>query len=512
MPTEQNTSSAANACEQILGWQAGAGLADQPAILAGDRRLTFGELSRSVNRIGNALKAGGVARGDRVLILLRDTPELVATWLAAIRIGAIAVALNTRSSPKDVAYAMADSACAALVLEPEFHGLHAAAAGLCGHRPAVVVDDVAGWSSGRSDDLAAEAVTPDDPAFCIYTSGTTGSPKAALHRHGGVAIGHLHLRENLGVRPGDRVFSSSKLFFAFALGHCMVGALKCGAAIILHDAWPDDEAVAAVVERHRPDVFFSVPTMYRNLLRAEAATRPAFRAVRHFVSAGERLPEAVFEGWQWATGKPILEGIGTSETVFLAIANTPKAYRKGASGRVLPWAKAELVAEDGARSTAPGASGVLWITMESMASGYWNQPEKTAQAFVGGAYCTGDVFTIDDDGWWRHDGRADDMLKISGQWVSPAEIEEHALKVPGVAEVAAVGVANEDGLVRLGLVVVPSPGSPGPGRLEETIRQHFERHLSIYKCPRRIRFVEEMPRTVTGKLQRYKVREMFAAG
>ncbi|MGE5548562.1 MAG: AMP-binding protein [Solirubrobacterales bacterium] len=506
------SASAHNACEQIIGWQAAEGLANQPAILAGERRLTFAELTKLVNRIGNAFLANGIKRGDRVLILLRDTPELVATWLAVIKIGAIAVALNTRSSPKDIAYAIDDSTCSALVLEPEFHGLHAAGRALAEHAPSLVVNDVNSFAERASDILTAEPVLPGDPAFCIYTSGTTGSPKAALHRHGGVSIGHLHLKESMGLVPGERVFSTSKLFFAFALGHCMVGALKCGATVILHDGWPDAEAVAQVVERHRPDLFLSVPTMYRNLLRSDAVASASFRRIRHFISAGERLPEQVFDEWQRATGQPILEGIGTSETVFLAIANTPLAYRKGVSGRVLPWAKAELVAEDGSIARGPGASGVLRVKMESVAAGYWNQPLKTAEAFSNGWYRTGDVFTVDAEGWWRHEGRADDMLKISGQWVSPAEIEEHAMKVPGVAEVAAVGVPNDDGLVRLGLVVVAGPESPEAKRLEEALRQHFERNLSIYKCPRRIRFVDEMPRTVTGKLQRYKVREMFAAG
>lgn len=505
MPLDPLPSPANNACEQIIGWQAEAGLSDQAALLAGTRRVSFGELTRLVNRIGNGLKAAGIGRGDRVLMLLRDTPELVAAWLAVVKIGAIATALNTRSSPRDIAFAIADSGCAAFLFEPEFHGLAAAA----GPIPGLVVDDVTAFALRHPDELAAEAVGPDNPAFSIYTSGTTGSPKAALHRHGAVAIGHLHLAENFGIRPGDRVFSTSKLFFAFALGHCLIGALKCGATVILHDGWPDAEAVVAVVERHQPDLFLSVPTMYRNLVRDEAAVRPSFRRIRHFVSAGERLPEPVFDEWQRATGLPILEGIGTSETVFLAIANTPRAYRRGVAGRLLPWAEARLVG-DGKPARGPDCSGVLWVRMASVATGYWKQPEKTATAFVDGWYCTGDVFTVDADGWWRHDGRADDMLKISGQWVSPAEIEEHAMKVAGVAEAAAVGVPNEDGLVRLGLVVVPSADAPAQRRLEEVLRQHFERSLSIYKCPRRIRFVEEMPRTVTGKLQRYKVREMFA--
>jgi 3-hydroxybenzoate/4-hydroxybenzoate---CoA ligase len=499
-----------NASEQILGWQLAAGLGGTPAVLAGSRTITFAQLGAAVNRMGNALRADGVKQGDRILLLMKDSPEYVAAYLGALRIGAVAVALNTRASAREVGHAITDSECKAFVLDRDFEALYESSCTVAGFKPPRLIDDVAAFSSGHGDRLDAAPVLPGDTAFWIYTSGTTGLPKAAVHCHGDVAIGELHLAANFGVKPGDRVFSTSKLFFAFALGHSLIGALKCGASIILNDAWPDAEGVAAAVERHRPDIFLSVPTLYRNLLRSGVAARPAFLRVRHFVSAGERLPDRVFTEWLEQTGQPILEGIGTSETVFLAIANTPTAYSKGSAGRPQPWAKVKLVAEDGTVVQHPDETGVLWVKMASVAAGYWNRPDKTAESFADGWYCTGDVFSVDALGWWYHHGRADDMLKISGQWVSPTEIEEHALKLPGIAEVAAVGVANDDGLIRLGLAVVSTEQAPGRQALEERLRQHFERHLSIYKCPRRIRFVDELPRTATGKLQRFRVRSLFA--
>jgi benzoate-CoA ligase len=497
-----------NLCEQIVGWQVAAGLGDTPAILAEDRKLTFSELASAINRVGNALKGAGVHPGDRILLLLRDTPELVAGWLGAVKIGAVAVALNTRSSARDIAYMIENSECTAFLLEAEFEEVFATATQQGERTPPVVVRNLTAFTAEQSDELATHPVRPDDPAFWFYTSGTTGTPKSAIHCHRVATIAELHLKHNMGLTPGDRVFSSSKLFFAFGLSHCLMGALKGGATIILHPGWPDAEAVGAVVCRHRPSIFLTVPTMYRNLLRAGQARREEFRAIRHFISGGEALPTSVFDDWIEATGTPILEGIGASETTHLVVVNTPTAYKKGSVGKVVPWAQACLLTEDG-REAAAGESGVLYVRMASVAAGYWKEPEKTTQTFQNGWYRTGDVFAVDDDGWWHHQGRADDMLKISGQWVSPREIEECALAVPGIIEAAAVGVRNEDGLVRLWLTVVAEEGMRDLEVLEARLHQKFEQTLSVYKRPRRIRFVKQMPRTVTGKLQRFKVREMM---
>lgn len=501
-----------NACDQILGWQAAAGLGHRIAILADERTVTYEHLLAQTNRVGNALSEAGARPGDRIVLLMTDTPEMVIAFLAVMKIGAIAIALNTRGSTSEICHAITDTSCIAVMTDFSMRPQLDLALENCSHRPSLVVDDVAAFGEGHSAELTASPVAISDKAFMIYTSGTTGAAKAAVHCHGDVRIGDLHLKQNFGVVPGDRIFSTSKLFFAFALGHSLIASLKCGATIILHDSWPDSESVAAIVERHAPTILLSVPTLYRNLLRDSAAAKPAFRRIRHFISAGERLPESVFSEWLQATGQPILEGIGATETVFLGIANTPTAYRMGSSGRPQPWAQVRLVGEDGKPVRDPGQTGILWLKMESVAAGYWNRPDKTAESFQRGWYRTGDVFSVDPEGWWQHHGRGDDMLKISGQWVSPAEIEEHALKLPGIAEVAAVGVSNEDGLVRLGLAVVRAEHAPAPEVLEGALRQHFERSLSIYKCPRRIRFVDEMPRTVTGKLQRFRVRDLFAPG
>lgn len=509
------TKSPLNITDEILGGRLCQGLGDSTALLCDNQSLSYHQLNALTNRYGNAFKAHGVGPGDRVLLVLDDSPDMVAAYLAAMRIGAVAVALNVRAAPKDLLYVIRDTECRALLIEDQFLSLYQAIAEQIELDPTLVVmgeapsgyRDLQSFLSGHSDTLPTATTAPEDMAYWIYSSGTTGTPKAAVHRHRDIQIAHRHLSDHLGVGPGSRVFTTSKLFFAFALGHSLLGTLRCGATVILHRGWPEAADIAATVAQYHPDVVLSVPTMYRNLLRTEVARQPAFAGVRHYVSAGEKLPESLLQQWQEATGQPILEGIGTSETVFLFIANTPQAVRPGSCGRQVPWAEVQLMDEEGVAITEPNTVGVLWVRMPSVFACYWNQPNQTEHALSGAWYCTGDMFSCDSEGWWYHHGRADDMLKISGQWVSPAEIEECALGVPGVQEAAVVGIENADGLIRAALFVVPDTDSDS---LVDAVGERLQRHLSIYKCPRVVRCIEEVPRTATGKVQRYKLRELLA--
>lgn len=504
-----------NAADEILGPAIAAGHGDATALLGEDCRLSFAQLDRLVNRCGNALRSAGVGRGERVLFLLDDSPELVGAYLGAMRIGAVSVALNVRLTPQDLQFSLADTDAAVLFVHAEFLDVYRAVEAALPQRPRLVVvgaDGEAGFDAflaGQSEQLASVPMAPEEMAFWIYSSGTTGRPKAAVHAHRDVLIADLHLHANFGVGPGDRVFTTSKMFFAFALGHSLFGALRCGAAVIIFRGWPDVEAVARIVDLLRPTVVCSVPTMYRNLLRGGAAACGAFRAVRHFIAAGEKLPETLFQQWLEATHQPILEGIGTSETIFLAIANTPRSYRAGASGRPLPWVEARLVDEQGATITKPHAPGLLALRMDSVFAQYWRQPELTVKVLRDGWYFPGDMFSFDADGWWYHHGRGDDMLKISGQWVSPTEIEECALRMPELAEVAVVGVANADGLVRLAMFAVARNPAEDEASLTNRIIETLRGKLSIYKCPRTIRFVDALPRTATGKTQRFKLKQLL---
>lgn len=505
-----------NACDEILGICLRRGLGEQPALLCGDLTVTYAELERRTDRIAAALRRHGVQAGERVLILLKDTPDFVSTWLGTIKAGAVAVAVNTRAAAKDVTFMVKDSGCRVVVIEDEFLPVWRQAAESCpdalprlvvrGGASAGDVVSLADFLPEAGESVPCAPTEADDPAFWLYTSGTTGTPKAAVHCHGDVLIGDRHLRESFSVQPGDRIFSSSKLFFAFALGHCLIGALRAGATVILHDGWPDGAAIAAIVERYRPDVMFSVPTFYRNLLRDGLADQAGFKAIRHYVSAGEALPESLYQAWLTVTGVPIVEGIGATETIFLAVAGTPAHHKPGATGKPMPWAEVRLADADDQPVTMPDTPGVLWVKMDSLCRGYWNQPDKTAEAFRDGWYRTGDVFVIDADGWWHHQGRNDDLLKISGQWVSPSEIENCAATVPGIVEAVVVGAPNAEGLVRLALFLVAKDG--GSQALEEAVKNTLLSTLSVYKCPRTIVFVDEMPCTATGKIQRFRLRQM----
>lgn len=507
-----------NAADEIIARPLRAGLGPQPAILCAERSVSFDELDALVNRCGNALRASGVHRGDRVLFLMDDSPELVAAYLGTMRIGAVAVALNVRLAPRDLTYIIEHSECRALCVDAHFIDLYnVAAAGLASAPTVVKVGgdptppflDFAELVGSQPAALDSVMVDPEEVGFWLYSSGTTGKPKAVMHPHRTVLEADALERECLGVQPGDRVFTTSKIFFGFALGHSLMGGIQCGATIILSPAWPEPKLIIDTVERHRPTVLFSTPVMYRNLLREGAPMRPAFREIRHFVAAGEKLPEALYDDWLELSGKPILDGVGASETVFLFLLNPADDSKGGSSGKPVRWAKLRLVGDDGEDITEPGHPGQIAIQASCQFVGYWKQPDITARALRNGWYFPGDMFEFDADGRWCHLGRADDMLKVSGQWVSPAEIEACALTVPDVVDAAVVGFPNEDGLTRIALFVMPGSRDTDLAALEQSLLATFKSTLSIYKCPRTIRFVDDLPRTATGKTQRYRLREML---
>lgn len=509
-----------NAADEVLSPARVMAHPERDAILFGEERVSYAALQALVNRYANGLRAMAVEPEQRVMLMLKDSPTMVALLLAIMKIGAVAVPINLRASSADLALMLNDSRARLLCIDAELLSLYQDAHREVEYEHRVLVAGANVPGMHRVESLAAnqpiEASTaptsPDDMAFWLYTSGTTGTPKAAVHLHHDVGIAHRFPGEALRVGPGDRVFATSKLFFAYALGNNLLPALKLGATSILYDGWPDSESVASIVERHRPTVLLAVPTMYRNLLREGAATRERFRSVRHCVSAGERLPVVLFERWRDATGHEIIDGIGTTETVYFFLTNRPGMVRPGSSGKPAPGAEVELRDHDGTPIDAPGTPGVLWVKMPSTADRYWNQQERSHAAFFGPWFRTGDVYVRDADGFFFHEGRADDMLKISGQWVSPAEIEEHVLKLPQVADAAVVGTTNEDGLTRLALFVVPHERGTDRGALTTSIQGALTASLSIYKCPREVRLVDDIPRTATGKVQRYLLRASIDSG
>lgn len=507
-----------NMADAVLGPALARGQADDAAILCAGETVTYGQLAERVNRAGNVFAGAGIGKGERVLLLVTDRPEFFYVYLGLIKIGAIPVALNLRLSAAEIAFTMDDSACTGFVLEAQFANYYEEAAGAAKRKPAAFSVDgsIGGYGhipslmDAASAQLASVKSSPDDPGFWMYSSGTTGKPKGVVHDQRTVEDAKNMLGELMKVGPGDRVYASSKLFFAFSLAHCLFATLSLGATAILYPDWPDAKAVGEIVDTYRPTILLSVPTFYRNMLRDGVAGGAGFKQVRYYLSAGEKLPRILFDAWQEATGRPVLEGIGATETCFLFLVNRPDRMNPGTCGVPTPGTQVRIVDQGGKTVTGPGAAGVLWVNMRSVARGYWNLDARTEAVFQDGWYCTNDMFSVDADGFHEYQGRTDDMLKISGQWVSPNEIEEHVLANPKVSEAAVVGVANEDGLIRLALFMVAPEVGAEREEFEKALQDDLTAKLSIYKCPRRMYYVDAMPLTATGKLQRFALRDMIA--
>ncbi len=474
-----------NAVEHFLGAAALAQHGARAALICGAETLSYAELAAQVARAANALRAQGVAPGERVLFLMRDTPQFAAAWLGAVYAGAVAVALNPKLSEAEYRYIQADSG-ARLTLSAESDS----------------------WRDAlrhASPNAAPQDVGDHDPAFWLYSSGTTGRPKGIIHAHRSLLPAGQAMREVIGVCSGDRTYTTSKLFFAYALEHGLLGPLATGATAILEPEWPEAEAVLALVERHRPSAFFSVPTFYRRLLALGAPRLAPFREVRRFVAAGERLPAQLIEQWRAATGGEILSLYGMSETFCACMVTQPGASRGSHTGKPLRGVAAELRAADGAR-TAAGVTAELWLRHPALALGYANRPEQTAAQFRDGWFGTRDLFSAGADGFFTHRGRVDELVKIAGQWIQPGELEQAVAEDPAIAEAACVQVTDAEGFDRLALFVAARGDA---AQAVAAAGQACERKLPRFKRPQWIRSVPELPRTATGKVQRFKLRELI---
>ena len=504
-----------NAADAVLMPAIDRGLGQRAALIWRDRVVSYDDLMARVCQAAHLFTARGLRPDDRVVLLLSDSPDFVACYLGAIKAGGVAVAVSLRGSADDLAHVLEDSAARVLVIDRSLMPIYEAAAP-AGRDGLVVLETDADTTGptplgdaldAAETDFPSVARAPDDMAFWIYTSGTTGAAKAAIHRQRDVLVADAFVAEVLGVTSDDILFATSKLFFAYSLGTCLFASLRLGAATVLDDEWPDAPAIADVLDRHRPTIVFSVPTMYRNMLGDGVAAGPAFATVRHYVSAGERLPAALWQRWRDATGVEILDGMGTSETIYMLLTNWPGAVRPGTSGTASPAAEVRLADADGG-AVGAGEPGILWARIPSCCSHYWNRPEVSSAVFRDGWFCTGDMYVVDRDGYWTHQGRHDDMLKISGQWVSPAEIEEAVTAHTAVREAAVVATETGDELVRTTLFAVGPADGFDAAALEAEIRTAITDRLAPYKCPKWVRFIDQIPRTATGKVQRFRLRGM----
>jgi benzoate-CoA ligase family protein len=496
------------------------GRAQNIAIECGEECVSYQQLAERTNRAGNALHSLGVVPEERVLLLLLDSPEFLYSFFGAIKMGAVAIPVNTQAKPRDYEYILNDSrARVAIVSESLLPQLQSIPRQQLTHlREIVVVSEskhtithpcLHDLMAAASPDLVAHPTSKDDPAFWLYSSGSTGVPKGCVHLHHDMVVStHHYAHSTLKINERDRCFSVARLFFAYGLGNAGYFPLSCGATTILSPTRPTPAGIYAAIERCRPTLFFSVPTNYAALLNHHRSGGPDFdlSSIRHAVSAGESLPAALFHRFRERFGVEILDALGSTESLHMVISNAPGEVKPGSSGKILPGFEAKITDESG-RPVATNEIGDLWVKCDSLCAGYWNQPEKTQNAFVDGWFRTGDKYRQDEDGFFWHAGRSDDLFKVHGLWLSPAEVESALVAHPGVLEAAVVARDDEAGLAKpAAYVVLKQEFAPSP-RLARELQDFVAERIGGYKRPRWIEFLQELPKTATGKLQRFKLRE-----
>ncbi|HEX4541876.1 MAG TPA: benzoate-CoA ligase family protein [Candidatus Acidoferrum sp.] len=494
--------------------------ADRVAIVGEPCRTTYGELAALANRVGNALLKQGVSRGDRVLIVLPDSAEFMAAFFGSAKISAVAVPVNPYARSADYIHYIENCEPRAAIVHSEALEAFLPASSERPQMPIVVVGHGATethgvscakweeWIEPASDVLVAVQTSSEDPAFMLYTSGSGGVPKAAVHRQGDMLVASENYAHGvLDLRQGDVTFSTSKLFFAYGLGNGMYFPLSAGARTILNPHRTSVERVIEMVSRHKPTIFFAVPTLYAAILReAETAhTRVEFSSVRQCVSAGEALPAEIFERWKRKFGIEILDGIGSTEMLHMFISSRQGNCKPGSCGFPVPGYEAQIV-DDVGEPVGDAEIGNLWVRGASAFSEYWRIPELTARTKRVDWVVTGDKFLRQADGHYQYCGRADDMLKVAGMWVSPVEVENALLGHPHVAEAAVVGATDARGLTYAVAYVTLRAGFGGSDQLAAEICSHVKARLVSHKVPREVRFCSELPKTVTGKIQRFKLR------
>jgi benzoate-CoA ligase family protein len=454
------------------------------ALICEGRRYTYEEIAALVNQAGNAFLRAGVQPGDRVLIVLPDGAGFVAAYFGAIKIGAVAVPASTALRREDYAYLHADSQAKLVIGAEEISGLHS-----------------------HSADLDCAQTSMQDPAFWLWTSGSTGSPKAAVHRQGDwLCCCEGYARGVLDVRPGDIAFSSAKLFHAYGLGNSLMFPFYVGASAVLYPGKPEGRAILERASENRCTLFFSVPTHLAAMLRETDAANPyELSSVRLAVSAAEPLPAELVRRWHDRFGCEVLDGIGSTEMLHIYISNRPGSVMPGSSGSPVPGYEVRLTDERG-RNLPAGQVGDLWVRGASTAAHYWNRPELTTERMRDGWFFTGDKYHLDADGYHWYAGRSDDMFRVSGEWVSPIEVEAALAEHAAVFESAVVSYTGHDGLLKPCAFVTLKQPRHACENLKSELLQFLQARLARYKCPRRIEFLAELPKTATGKIQRFKLR------
>jgi 4-hydroxybenzoate-CoA ligase len=510
-----------NAACDMIDANVNRGLAGKVAFSDPDRSITYGELQSRSCRFARALQRLGISPETRIALMLPDTVDFPVVFWGAIRAGVVAVPLNPLLTPEQVAHIVNDCRAALMIATaplarallpvlnrtPSLRAIVLVEAGQEDAFAGLNVHDFEQLLARESDDPFVAATNSDEVAFWLYSSGSTGEPKGVKHVHTSpMATAQLMGQGVIGIHEDDVVFSAAKLFFAYGLGNAMSFPMSVGASAVLWPRRPTPDAVFEVLRRHQPTLFFAVPSLYAALVSHRDICRSAGSdRLRLAISAGEPLPAHIGERWRSSVGVDVLDGIGSTEMLQTFISNRPGDVRYGSSGKPVPGYDIRIVDEND-REQAVGAVGELVVRGPSAGEGYWNQRAKSRRTFVGEWTYTGDKYRRDEEGYYYYCGRTDDMFKVNGMWVSPFDVEAALVSHEAVIDAAVIGKEDVDGLIKPKAFVVLREGYTADERLLETLKLHVKEHAGPWKYPRWIDIRADLPRTATGKVQRFKLR------
>jgi benzoate-CoA ligase len=510
-----------NAATAFLERNLEEGRGSKTALYFEGQSYTYTQIAELANRAGNGLLDLGVDIEQRVSLLLLDSPQFAASFFGAMKMGAVPIPMNTNLRLNDYIYMLNDSRARVLLVHsaiwsqiqqilPELKYVrHVVVVGLeqDGGKETATLHDFDKWTQKASAELQAAETTKDDSAFWLYSSGSTGFPKGCVHlQHDMTYCTEYYAKPVLGIHEGDITFSAAKLFFAYGLGNNLYFPFGVGASAVHYAERPLAEDMFNVVQRYRPTIFFGVPTLYAGMLALPGAEkRFDFSSVRVCVSAGEALPADILRRWEDKFNVEILDGIGSTEILHIFISNRASQVKPGSSGKLVPGYEA-LITDENGHAVQKGEIGNLLIRGDSTIAYYWNKHEKTKDVINGHWIHTGDKYYEDSEGFYWYCGRSDDMLKVGGQWVSPVEVEGALIAHPAVLEAAVVGDMDADELVKPKAYIVLNQGYQPSETLANEIKAFVKDRLAVFKYPRWVEFVPELPKTATGKIQRFKLR------